>query len=407
MVSLESVTSTLKSEKPRKRKRQFNPEDDIPTTTHPEVLKRDKKEINNITKSFPKLTSYYRLIGRAGRGTFSKVYKARDLFYDRYKPFKRCCEIKGLKEHYVAIKVMYDISSPQRIANEITFLSKLRSSSCVIPLITAFRNKSTSYLIFPYIEYDNFEDIYTKMTLVDIKYYLVNLFTALKNIHAKGIIHRDVKPGNFLFSLKNRKGFLTDFGLAEKMSNYDDIEQRIPEDAEMIAEKYSSSQGERPGIFKNDSRKSIHVNRSGTKGFRAPEVMMRYEYQTGAMDIWAAGIILLSFLSGCYPLFDANDDADIMLELAHIYGLKKLTECGEYYGRRFRVNIPTVSELPIPFEEICRCMNKSRVDGWDKNEFMEAIDLTKSCLQLIHSERITASKALEHPFLINISILDY
>jgi serine/threonine protein kinase len=37
--------------------------------------------------------------------------------------------------------------------------------------------------------------------------------------------------------------------------------------------------------------------RGGTRGFRAPEVLLRCVKQTVAIDIWSAGVILLSILS--------------------------------------------------------------------------------------------------------------
>lgn len=38
---------------------------------------------------------------------------------------------------------------------------------------------------------------------------------ALKDIHSRGIVHRDVKPANFLFDYEHGTGALCDFGLAE------------------------------------------------------------------------------------------------------------------------------------------------------------------------------------------------
>lgn len=61
-----------------------------------------------------------------------------------------------------------------------------------------------------------------------------------------------------------------------------------------------------------DSRKSQRANRSGTRGFRAPEVLMKCELQVSlyfnpcygtnrftqscAIDVWSAGVIFLSLL---------------------------------------------------------------------------------------------------------------
>lgn len=42
-----------------------------------------------------------------------------------------------------------------------------------------------------------------------------DLFRSLKDIHQRGIIHRDVKPANFLYDYESETGVLVDFGLAE------------------------------------------------------------------------------------------------------------------------------------------------------------------------------------------------
>ena len=45
------------------------------------------------------------------------------------------------------------------------------------------------------------------------------LFIALAHLHAHNVIHRDVKPSNFLYAPENGgRGVLLDFGLAQKES---------------------------------------------------------------------------------------------------------------------------------------------------------------------------------------------
>lgn len=45
------------------------------------------------------------------------------------------------------------------------------------------------------------------------------------------------------------------------------------------------------------------------------------------------GVILLIILGGKYPFFNPDDDADGILELAHLFGRKELTAFAEYYGK--------------------------------------------------------------------------
>lgn len=54
------------------------------------------------------------------------------------------------------------------------------------------------------------------MTLADARSYISELLIGLQSAHEQGIAHRDVKPGNFLYSKTTRLGYLADFGLARK-----------------------------------------------------------------------------------------------------------------------------------------------------------------------------------------------
>lgn len=144
------------------------------------------------------------------------------------------------------------------------------------------------------------------------------------------------------------------------------------------------------------------ADRSGTRGFRAPEVMLKYCYQTTAVDMWAVGVMLLIILSGRYPFFDPSGDAEGILELAHIFGKSKMKEFTDYYGRRLHTNIPTIPNGELDLATLCKDLNQEQVEKWDKEEFLLAVDLMKQCLSLIHTKRPTASEALNHPFFKNL-----
>ncbi|MCQ2818680.1 MAG: protein kinase [archaeon] len=66
--------------------------------------------------------------------------------------------------------------------------------------------------------------IFTLKTVAQIGYQMMNI---MEFIHSKHIIHRDIKPDNFVMGLegKNNILFLVDFGLAKKYRSYTTLEQ--------------------------------------------------------------------------------------------------------------------------------------------------------------------------------------
>jgi cell division control protein 7 len=43
-----------------------------------------------------------------------------------------------------------------------------------------------------------------------------------------------------------------------------------------------------------------------------------------AIDVWSAGMILLFFLTGKFPLLQSSDDVEALMEIAAIIGRKKM-----------------------------------------------------------------------------------
>lgn len=53
------------------------------------------------------------------------------------------------------------------------------------------------------------------MDTSEIRKYMSDLLNACDYIHGLGIIHRDIKPTNFLWNIHSKHGVLVDFGLAQ------------------------------------------------------------------------------------------------------------------------------------------------------------------------------------------------
>lgn len=201
---------------------------------------RVAKNIAHLMSTVKGLSQYYKIVDKIGEGSFSTVYKAQDLrrkYYnnDDWEPqLLSAAESafispaatpnkeddspqspsKGLSD-YVALKHIYHTSSPRRIASEIKILRQLKGAKCISPLITAFRQEEQIFVVMPYIQHDDFKKTFADMDLTNIRCYMRSIMTGLQGLHKYKILHRDVKPNNFLYSIRKRTGYLIDFGLAE------------------------------------------------------------------------------------------------------------------------------------------------------------------------------------------------
>lgn len=88
--------------------------------------------------------------------------------------------------------------------------------------------------------------------------------------------------------------------------------------------------------FKSFERPPLRVNRAGTRGFRAPEVLLKCPEQTTAVDIWSVGVILLFYLTGHFPIFHSNDDVEALLEIATVIGRKGMERVAALHGKLSR-----------------------------------------------------------------------
>ncbi|KAG0099904.1 hypothetical protein BGZ93_005359 [Podila epicladia] len=114
------------------------------------------------------------------------------------------------------------------------------------------------------------------------------------------------------------------------------------------------------GYIKKDNRPYLKVNRAGTRGFRAPEILMKHVYQTVSLDIWAVGVTLLCFLTGRFPFFNSNDDAEALLEIAIVFGLTEMKKVAASFNRSFITNVPSVKKRSITFGRLARLLHPTR-----------------------------------------------
>ncbi|KAI9836157.1 MAG: hypothetical protein M1837_003445 [Sclerophora amabilis] len=400
------------------------------------------QELATFQATFKGVAKRFRLINRIGEGTFSTVYKAEDIHYDAYyndwdteskenlkglRPLSKSSRTENTQSgaagptsrqshkkrpRFVAIKKIYVTSSPSRIQNELELLHDLRGCRSVCPLITAFRHQDQVVAVLPYFRHIEFREYFRDLKVPDMQIYFQSLFAALAAVHKHQILHRDIKPTNFLYDIARQRGVLVDFGLAEREGT--DCSHCICQDEPffrqaIIDRSRAVQQPSSAGYVKNDSRSSRRANRAGTRGFRAPEVLFKCTSQTTKIDVWSAGVILLTMLARRFPFFNSLDDIDALIEIATIFGNRRMRACALLHGTIFECTIPTIGEKGFSFEKIVQwSTGRSRKDSaagvpeverLSKGE-LQAIAFLGRCMELDPNKRISAEEALSHEFLV-------
>ncbi|XP_064344771.1 cell division cycle 7-related protein kinase isoform X3 [Camelus dromedarius] len=161
-----------------------------------------KKDIEKLYEAVPQLGNLFKIKDKIGEGTFSSVYLA-------------TAQLQVGSEEKIALKHLIPTSHPVRIAAELQCLTVAGGQDNVMGVKYCFRKNDHVVIAMPYLEHESFLDILNSLSFQEVREYMFNLFRALKRIHQFGIVHRDVKPSNFLYNRHLKKYALVDFGLAQ------------------------------------------------------------------------------------------------------------------------------------------------------------------------------------------------
>ncbi|KAI8546694.1 hypothetical protein RHMOL_Rhmol07G0139800 [Rhododendron molle] len=116
-----------------------------------------------------------------------------------------------------AIKCPHANANRHHVHNELKMLERFGGKNYVIKYEGSFKNENSECLVLEHVEHDRPEVLKREIDVFQLQWYGYCMFRALAGLHKQGIVHRDVKPGNFLFSRNVNKGYLIDFNLAMDM----------------------------------------------------------------------------------------------------------------------------------------------------------------------------------------------
>jgi len=140
-------------------------------------------------------------------------------------------------------------------------------------------------------------------------------------------------------------------------------------------------------------------------------VLFKCTQQSTKIDIWSAGVILLTILSKRFPFFNSADDIEAMIEIATIFGKSRMRQGAYLHGTVFATDIPTIGQGGFMLEKIIlwsTCRNEG--EGSEEKPLTDdeklAVKFLERCLDLDPNKRISAEEALRHDFLREDEVSD-
>ncbi|CAH0722095.1 unnamed protein product, partial [Brenthis ino] len=168
----------------------------------------EKQQINELLHKLPKLDKIFDVHRKIGEGTFSSVYLG---------SLKQHAGLTEAEKPWFAIKHLVPTAHPARIEHELRCLQEMGGKHNVIGVELCLRHLDTIVFVMPYIPHRKFSEYVGDMDAEEVRQYMRALMVALKHVHSFGVIHRDVKPSNFLYDRDNKRYLLVDFGLAQRV----------------------------------------------------------------------------------------------------------------------------------------------------------------------------------------------
>ena len=213
-------------------------------------------------------------------GGMGEVHKARDTRLDRVVAIK--FEPRALADDPAAL------SRIQREARAASALNHPR----ICTVHDMGEHQGRPFFVMEYLEGQSLRERLggKAMALPELTDLAVQICDALQAAHAKGIVHRDIKPGN-IFILANGQIKILDFGLAKSLSER--VEGRQNAIQRAAAPSVTDS-----GVA--ESAITQPGTTAGTVAYMSPE-QLRGEAVDARTDLFSFGVTLYQMATGTFP----------------------------------------------------------------------------------------------------------
>ena len=212
-----------------------------------------------------------------GTGATANVYLARE------SALQRLVAIKVMRS-----SVAEDVITRQRFEREAQSAARIAHPNVTTVYRVGRMQDDTPYIVMEYVEGRTIRDVIESGVAMDVtqaRSVLAAVASALAAAHERGIVHRDVRPGN-VFVDRSGRAVLGDFGIA--------------------------------GLLESGASSSVRLTAAGVRlgdaRYMSPE-QIRGDAVVEQSDVYAFGVLACELLTGAYP-YDVSSDAQIMV--AHL-----------------------------------------------------------------------------------------
>ncbi|MEM6269296.1 MAG: TOMM system kinase/cyclase fusion protein [Bacteroidota bacterium] len=249
-----------------------------------------KPEITEAAVPGPAAIDNYRILEKIGEGGYGLVFKAEQISTGqtvaiKMLKFPKEQDTKGRKYQII------------RFERETQLCAQINHPNIVQLLDKGYTAASEPYAVFEFVEGRSLKDligIQEGLSAPETKELMAQVLDALVAAHAKGVVHRDLKPHNIMVTRTGSKAHVKvlDFGI-----------------------------GAFTREFRRGDYQSLTLTQEvvGTPAYSAPE-QLRGEAPSGKSDLYAWGLILLECLTG-EPVIQGDSLAEVFqqqLSPAHV-----------------------------------------------------------------------------------------